>query len=207
MTTSEHPDRFRFIVATDEPDGNGNQADIEGWDLTRYNQNPVVFFNHHWHQPPIGRTESIDIQDHRLVATIQLSPTPFAQQVALLIADNFIRGASVGWKPLTWEWRRDPTGIPLGIHSSQQELLEISIVGLPANADTLRATRSAEHTNMAGIEEWLALSTSANDNLDAIIGSVPPPDNLIQLANIYPPDQHETTILRQLQTWNQLHRG
>jgi len=135
---TEHPTRFSFTITTGAVDRNGNIADIDGWELSTYNSNPVVFFNHHWHQPPIGKTVSLDRQGDALVATIQMAPTQLGDQIGLLLADGYIRGASVGWKPLEFDLRLNERGFPTGIHSHRQELLEVSIVGIPANPETLR---------------------------------------------------------------------
>lgn len=166
---TEHPNTFSFTVITDRVDGNGNQADIDGWDMTRFNANPVVFFNHRWNDPPIGRALGLQTHTDHIVATIQLAPTQLGEQIALMLADGYIRGASAGWKPLDWELNISDRGFPTGIHSHRQELLELSVVGLPAQPDTLKqALNAASHI------DWTPSHVTAGFNdLDTIIGAVP----------------------------------
>jgi phage head maturation protease len=129
-----------FIASTGEPDRNGNVLDIGGWDLRNYLKNPVVLFNHNWNLPPIGKALSIGVEGQVLKATIQFAPTQLGEELALLNADHYLRAISVGARPLEWEVRRHPEhGYPIGTHSHKQELLELSIVPIPANPDTLRA--------------------------------------------------------------------
>lgn len=66
----------------------------------------------------------------------------------------------------------DERGWPTGIHSHRQELLELSIVGLPAQPDTLKAAIAA--TAQAALNPLTeSLITTDFDNLDTIIGAVP----------------------------------
>jgi len=167
MTTNENPTDFTFTVTSSMLDANGNQVDIEGWDLTRYRENPVVFFNHLIDMPPIGQSTSLTVRGSRMIANIKLAPTPLGDQIAMLIADGYIRGASVGFRPTNWEWRPAANGVPAGINSHQQILMEVSIVGIPANPEALRAAMDSDQ----------ALVTSLQPHhLTTIISPVPKAD-------------------------------
>jgi HK97 family phage prohead protease len=138
---TEHPNVFTYVASNGEPDRNGNVLDPQGWDLAKYKRNPVVLFAHDWHMPPIGKTLSIGVHGHRLKATIQFPSTLLGEQLALLNANDFIRAISVGARPIEWEVRRHPEhGYPIGIHCHKQELVELSIVTIPANPETVRAS-------------------------------------------------------------------
>ncbi|MEE8465772.1 MAG: HK97 family phage prohead protease, partial [Dehalococcoidia bacterium] len=172
MTTASRI--FTFTVINGEIDGNQNQADLDGWDFTRYNANPVVFFNHRSHDPPIGKTLSLTRQLDSFTATIELAPTLLGEQIAEMLAGGFIRGASAGWKPVEWEFLRDKTGFPKGIRSIRQELLELSVVGLPAAPKTLKQAIAADP-----MTSLLTASMFAEqfDDLETIVGTIPRPDN------------------------------
>jgi len=200
MTT--HTDPARFIVATSDLDDNGNKADIGGWDLERFRKNPVVLFNHQRNHPPIGRADRVDIIGNQMLASIEFAPSKFGQAIADLVTQNFIRGASPGWAPTAgaWEWLRNANGFPTGIHSHKQELREISIVGLPANPETLK--QALLETSWDG-----ALITSADDWLDTIMGAVPTQPQPSLPSSTYPEDLPDATIMRQLQAFNSKLRG
>lgn len=141
--STEHPTSFWFVASTGDPDRNGNVMDADGWDLANYKANPVVLFNHNWDLPPVGRATDIHIEALRLLARVEFAPTSLGQELALLNADGYMKAISVGARPLQWEVRRHPDhGFPIGIHSHRQELLELSVVAIPANPATVQALRA-----------------------------------------------------------------
>jgi hypothetical protein len=74
------------------------------------------------------------------MVTIQFAPTSLGRELAILNANRYMGAASVGVRMLEWEIRRHPEhGYPIGLHSHRHELLEISVVPVPANPDTLQA--------------------------------------------------------------------
>ena len=74
---------------------------------------------------------------------VQFAPTPLGQEPALLHADGYMGAVSVGFRPLEWQIRRGiRTGLPVGMHFHRQELLEVSVVSLPANPEALRKALS-----------------------------------------------------------------
>ena len=190
---TEHPNTFTFAVASDRPDGNGNHAELSGWDLARYLENPVVLFGHNRHIPPIGKASHLEIHGAQMFASIEFAPSLLGQEMARLVADNFIIGASVGWRPTTWEFRRDDHGGFLGIHSTEQELIEISIVPVPAHPDTLKvALLAAEDHSLAAGDDWL----------DLIIGTVPKAVKVLETET-----QKEVLVLDTLKQFNAKLRG
>jgi hypothetical protein len=66
---------------------------------------------------------------------------PFADTIFRLLQGNFLRALSVGFKPWSWTLSTDPTR-PGGLDFKKQELLEISVVPVPANANALMEARA-----------------------------------------------------------------
>ncbi len=129
-----------FVASTGQVDLNGNILDIQGWELDHYRANPVILFNHNWDLPPVGKTLQVGMEGGRLMVTIQFAPTSLGRELAILNANHYMGAASVGARMLEWEIRRHPeNGYPIGFHSHRHELLEISVVPVPANPDTLQA--------------------------------------------------------------------
>jgi HK97 family phage prohead protease len=129
-----------FVASTGTADRNGNILDIQGWELDHYRANPVILFNHNWDLPPVGKTLRVGTEGDRLMVTIQFAPTSLGRELAILNANRYMGAASVGVRMLEWEIRRHPEhGYPIGLHSHRHELLEISVVPVPANPDTLQA--------------------------------------------------------------------
>jgi hypothetical protein len=134
------PDRtFRFVARTGAKDANGQITDMDGWDLSRFHKNPVVFLNHRTNDPPVGQATDLTIAGDRMIATIQFAPTEMGQQLELLTDRGFLRGASVQFHPTSFDLVPDKGRLFPTIHSHQQELIEISVVGVPADPNTLKA--------------------------------------------------------------------
>ena len=201
-------DPYTFVVSTGRTDGNGNRADVDGWDLSRYLANPVIFFNHQRALPPIGRSLNVSTEADQVLAQIELANTALGQEIASLIATGYIRGASAAWLPIEWEWLRDRHGYPTGIHSHLQELLEISIVGLPANPDALlqaAALDLGEGASSIAPEPFQLLAS--HHWLTAIIGPVPTPITAPHDTYHPVPDTQVSTVTTALHQFNQQLRG
>ena len=150
-------DEMTFVISTDEVDRHGDIIVADGWRLDAYRRNPVVLWAHDYHRPVVGRTLAMwpeaaadEPGVHRLLARIRFAPTPFACEMASLYRGGYQRGVSVGFKPLVFEERRDgKTGAFLGIRFLEQELLEVSLVPVPANRSSLRRADSASGRRLA----------------------------------------------------------
>lgn len=79
------------------------------------------------------------------MARMEFAPTEFAQEVAFLYSHNYQRGVSVGFRPISYEERRnEKTGAFQGIRFLEQELLEVSAVPVPANRSALRRSEGGD---------------------------------------------------------------
>ena len=174
----ENPEVATFVASTSQEDRAGDVIDQTGWDLDHYHKNPVVLFSHQWHLPPVGKSLQTWVdpsaEGERLLATIRFAPTDLGRELALLAADGYLRAVSVGFRPIQWEVRRDSrTGAALGAHFLRQELLEISVVSLPANPQALRK-RYPELTTA-----WQAIKWNQREPDESVLGPrrnlLPPP--------------------------------
>lgn len=138
---------LRFTISTGSVDREQDVIAITGWDLKNYLRNPVVLWGHDAARLPIGRAFDVAIEDSALKASIEFIPadTPegglFAESVYRLARSGFIAATSVGFRPLKWDFTRDPTRgaddwFP-GIDFEEQELVELSVVTVPANPEAL----------------------------------------------------------------------
>ena len=117
------------------------ELDLRGLRFDNYRRNPVVMWAHDavGRSPsgglPIGRTLSIArAQDGGIVAEFEfLDDDPFAQRIRNAWDKGFLQAASISWLPL--ESRPAANG---GLRDIRSELLEWSIVSVPADPDALR---------------------------------------------------------------------
>jgi HK97 family phage prohead protease len=138
---------LRFTISTGCVDREQDVISVRGWDLANYRRNPVVLWGHDATRLPIGRAFDIRIDGDALKATVEFIPTDtpeggaFAESVYRLARSGFIAATSVGFRPIKWDYTDDETRgasdwFP-GIDFQEQELVELSVVTVPANPEAL----------------------------------------------------------------------
>lgn len=127
----------QVIASTDDVDSHGEIVE-QSWDLTRYAANPVVLYGHDSRELPIGHASDVGVVDGRLVATLHFASekaNPRAEQVWQLVREGVLRAVSVGFYPSDVRFEmRDGREVPV---LANNELLEISVVPVPANPNAL----------------------------------------------------------------------
>jgi phage head maturation protease len=79
----------------------------------------------------------IFVANERLMGDVQFPPEgvyPFADTIHRLVEQGYVRACSVGFLPIEWEFSENRRG---GIDFHRQELLELSLTPVPANAHAL----------------------------------------------------------------------
>jgi len=127
---------FRFIASTGEVDRMGDVISPKGWRLSAFKQNPVVLYAHDSSSLPVGRAISVGVEGDKLVASVRFAQTSMGRAVAGLIASGNLNAVSVGFVPLDYEFAKTANRRG-GIDFTSTELLEISVVPVPANASAL----------------------------------------------------------------------
>ena len=133
-------DVYSVTIFANELSRDGMSVDLDGMDFSNYEKNPVVLYAHdHTGRTesgglPIGRTVRLArTRDGHIRADFEfLAGDMFAERVRNAWERGFLRGASIGWRPV--ETR--PEG--RGARAVRSELLEWSIVAVPADPDALR---------------------------------------------------------------------
>jgi len=130
---------FNFTISSATTDRMGDSVAVEGWRLDNYKKNPVVLWGHDGSMLPVGRATRVWVQGGKLKATAELAPasvSQYAERVRAMIASGFLCATSVGFAPTKLKLSNDKNR-PFGIDFLEQELLEFSIVSIPANPDCL----------------------------------------------------------------------
>jgi hypothetical protein len=133
-----------FTISTTGLDRYNSTIDAKGWQLDNYGKNSVVLWAHDDSIPAIARGENtrIDGESVRSRAVFASRDVhPLADTIHGLIRGNFISAASVGWIPLKWQFVEEE-GRGFGVDYLEQELLEWSVVNIPANPECLVDARS-----------------------------------------------------------------
>lgn len=134
--------QFVFTISTGGVDRQGDTVNVYGWHTAAYLRNPVVLWGHDYHQPPVGRAIRVFREDGALKASMIFANSRFAQSVREAVESGFIRATSVGFRPTKFTFSRDPSR-EWGIDFLEQELLEFSVVTVPANSEALVESREA----------------------------------------------------------------
>lgn len=162
------------------------ELELGGLQFENYRRNPVVMWAHDavGRSPsgglPIGRTLSINrAPDGGIIAEFEfLDDDPFAQRIRNAWDKGFLQAASISWLPL--ESRPAANG---GLRDIRSELLEWSIVSVPADPDALRESHRrmlnsllSDHARATDApplsspdHSALAISPSAYDGLTAAL--------------------------------------
>ena len=135
--------RRSVVIAANDRARTAPEIDLAGLRFDNYRRNPVVMWAHDstGRSPsgglPIGRTLNISrAEDGGIVAEFEfLDDDSFAQRIRNAWDKGFLQAASISWLPME--------SVPAkhgGVRDVRAELLEWSIVSVPADPDALRET-------------------------------------------------------------------
>lgn len=134
------------VASSSVVDRQNEVVDVEGWDLKNFKKAPRLLWAHDHTEPAIGKVtktwyEGLGKAKRLMFEAVFQDVTEKARAIKQLVQDGFINTFSVGFKPLEMD----------GNTIVKQELLEISVVNVPANPEAmLLAYKSLQN---AGIEK------------------------------------------------------
>ena len=134
---------IEMIGSTASVDRDGEAIDPNGWDLKAFKKNPVVLPQHDYRKPPVAKATSVKVVDGKLMFKIQFPQEGTSQEADTyrkLYKSGFMNASSVGFAPKEWV---DGDGKKTPFRKfTKQELLELSLVSVPANSDALVTAKS-----------------------------------------------------------------
>lgn len=136
-------DGMEFVLSDDTVDRYGDVIDAAGWDLRNFKKNPIALFGHD-SRFPIGKWSDLRVDAGKLKGKLTLAKRGTSYRLDELIGlveQGILRAVSVGFKPVKAE-PIDPER-PYGPQRYlKQELLETSLVAVPANPAALALAKS-----------------------------------------------------------------
>lgn len=128
---------YTFRASTAAVDRQNEIIDQNGWDLSSYLANPVVLDSHKYESvhDVIGRSVRTEVVNGALEVDIIFAD----DDVEELVSKGFLRTVSVGFRSMA----RRPGSATEPVTHTRMELLEVSLVAIPANREAVRI-RSAE---------------------------------------------------------------
>ena len=161
QTTQDKP--IKFVASTANPDRYGDVVDQKGWDLRAYNRNPVVLFNHNPSQMPIGKGKAY-VENEQLMLEVEFDQKDdMAKTIEQKVRDGFINAVSVGFQPSKTIAR---SSLPAdhayygksGSYFQTSELLEVSIVTIPANNEATLSKQFSREIGLADVARSLIIN-------------------------------------------------
>ena len=147
-----------FTISDETVDRDRDIISLNGWELDNFKNNPVVLFAHNSRDLPIARAVNTFKRDKKLKSKAEFTPrdlNPLGDTVRRMVEDRFLRATSVGMLPKEWEFadNEEDENRKFGINFLKQELLEWSIVPIPANPSALIDAHAAG-IDTGPIKEW-----------------------------------------------------
>jgi HK97 family phage prohead protease len=136
-------DPLQYVMSDGSVDRMGDVIDPDGWQLDNFHKNPVALFGHNSNFP-IGRWRDVGVRDGRLTGHLELMEpvSERLREIHAAVKGGVLRAVSVGFHSHNFEpLEGSKNG---GLHFREQELVECSLVSVPA-------TRMPWHAKALGI--------------------------------------------------------
>jgi HK97 family phage prohead protease len=124
-----------FIASDQSIDRYNEVIELGGWQLDNYKKNPVVMDSHDYSSVAriLGKSLEVAVRGDQLVNRVRFATdNPLGALAYKLALGGFIRSESVGFIPIEWVRGNESAGEPYRTYK-KQELIEISLVSVPAN--------------------------------------------------------------------------
>jgi len=136
---------FTAVINTGIVDRDREVVLPKGGDFNQFMKNPVVPFGHNYQSPPIAKALWIKQSRGKVIMKARAAPTDMGQEVFDLIRGGFLNAVSIGFEPVgdnfgppsEKELKAHPEWAPARTIFREWNLLEVSVVPVPSNAEAL----------------------------------------------------------------------
>lgn len=144
-----------FVASDSTRDSAGTVLNQDNWDLTRFNSNGIIGYQHKvyggWDDTDnpdnvIGKGHAY-VEDGKLMVDITFEPkeiNELAEKIYQKVLFGSLRAVSVGFLPVG-KGRFGEGADAETYYFAGQQLLEVSVVNIPANPNALRKSMEAEN--------------------------------------------------------------
>jgi phage head maturation protease len=137
--------RAVFVASDESVDRYGDIIRASGWKLDNFRKNSVLLYGHQAESLSIGKVPAIGVEGTRLLAHVEWAKpgtTAFADSAWALLEQGMLNAVSVGFLPLArplpiFDADQNVTGFEF----IAQDLLELSVVVVPANPNALQIAK------------------------------------------------------------------
>lgn len=164
---NEETRTITFVASDGVRDAAGTVLNQEGWNLKRYEKNPIVGYQHEvyggWDGSDpdnvIGKARAY-VEDGELLVDITFEPKDVnekAEKIYKKLIFGSLNAVSVGFRAIgKGSWGKDEEAIDGSnptYYYAGQELLEISVVNIPSNPNAVRRAMEYEQNELKALME------------------------------------------------------
>ena len=162
-----------FVASDSTRDSAGTVLNQDNWDLTRFNSNGIIGYQHKvyggWDDTDnpdnvIGKGHAY-IEDGKLMVDITFEPkeiNELAEKIYQKVLFGSLRAVSVGFLPIG-KGRFGEGADAETYYFAGQQLLEVSVVNIPANPNALRKSMEAENDFLEAERKRLLEETKVDE--------------------------------------------
>lgn len=165
-----------FTLSTQDLNRYGYRVMTSGAMLENFKKNPVMFYDHNTYRKPIGKWVDIRIEGDKLVATAEFDEEDeTALEVERKAEKGMLNAASIGFRII--ETSEDPNYLVAGQRRAtvtKWELMEASIVAIPANPSCTKKLKSGSTITLSG--------DASEEELDFILPKIQLEENMKEIA-------------------------
>ena len=162
--------KLTFVASDETRDAAGTVIRADGWDLDRFNKNGIIGYQHKVY----GSFEGTDNPDNiigkgyayvkgkQLMVDVEFEPAdinPLADKIYKKLQFGSLNAVSVGFMATDGEWgegEESLSGENPTYYYKSQELLEVSVVNIPANKNALKKKSYIQEAMEAEMERLRA---------------------------------------------------
>lgn len=151
-------DVFEGIASTEYKDRDGEVIKQDGWILENFKKNPVILASHNYQEFPIGKAIGVKVHEGKLKFKMMLtSATERGKEAIQLVKEGILKSFSVGFIPRERDEEDQKT-------ITKAELLEISLVSVPANPEAVVTAKGLKDNKLAQsiMEHYLVDNTTTS---------------------------------------------
>lgn len=137
------PRTLEYVMSDGSVDRMGDIIEPGGWQLAAFKRNPIALFGHSGGFP-IGRWEDVRVDGGKLKGRLEFArPGTSARidEIRSLAEQGILKAVSVGFQPVPGKVEPIENSKRGGVRYKEAELVECSIVSVPANPNALQIAR------------------------------------------------------------------
>jgi HK97 family phage prohead protease len=133
-------DPLEYVMSDASVDRMGDVIDPGGWELANFKRNPIALFGHSGGFP-IGKWADVHVERGQLRGRLELMDpvSDRLREIHAAVNAGVLRAVSVGFHPVEAEPLKGSKG---GYRFTKSELVECSLVSVPANPNALAVAKS-----------------------------------------------------------------